>query len=56
MLIFDAHLDLSLNALEYNRDLRLPLAEIRQRETGMNDLAGRGRGTVSLPSGLQAVR
>lgn len=49
MLIFDAHLDLSLNALEYNRDLRKPLAEIRGRETGLSDLAGRGRGTVCFP-------
>ncbi len=49
MFIFDAHLDLSLNALEYNRDLRRPLNELRAREVGMNDLAGRGRGTVSFP-------
>ncbi len=46
MLLLDAHLDLSLNALEYNRDLRRTLDEIRARETGMTDLAGRGRGTV----------
>ena len=45
-MIVDAHLDLSLNALEYNRDLRRPLAEIRERERGMSDLGGRGRGTV----------
>ncbi|MCG8649795.1 MAG: membrane dipeptidase [Pirellulales bacterium] len=49
MLIFDAHLDLSLNALEYNRDLRLPLETIRRDEAGMNDLQGRARGTVSFP-------
>ena len=49
MFIFDAHLDLSLNALEYNRDLRRPLHELRERESGMNDLPGRGRGTVSFP-------
>ena len=49
MLIFDAHLDLSLNALEYNRDLRLSIAEIRATEVGMSDLAGRSHGTVSLP-------
>ncbi|MFT5411601.1 MAG: membrane dipeptidase, partial [Verrucomicrobiales bacterium] len=46
MMIFDAHLDLSLNALEYNRDLQRPLAEIREREQGMVDLKGRGCGTV----------
>ena len=37
MLIFDAHLDLSLNALEFNRDLRLSLDEIRAAESGMTD-------------------
>lgn len=49
MLIFDAHLDLSLNALEYNRDLRCEVADIRAAEAGMHDLGGRGRGTVSFP-------
>ncbi len=49
MLIFDAHLDLSLNALEYNRDLRMTIDEIRASEAGMSDLKGRGRGTVSFP-------
>ena len=49
MLIFDAHLDLSLNALEWNRDLRLGAPEVRGAEAGMTDLAGRGRGTVTFP-------
>lgn len=49
MLIFDAHLDLSMNALEWNRDLTRPLDEIRQREAGRNDKVDRGKGTVSLP-------
>lgn len=49
MFIFDAHLDLSMNALEWNRDLTRSLAEIRENESGMSDKAGRGRGTVSLP-------
>ena len=31
MLIFDAHLDLSMNALEWNRDLTRPIDEIRDR-------------------------
>jgi len=48
-LIFDAHLDLSMNAMEWNRDLRLPLVEIRRREIGMKDLADRGNNTVCLP-------
>ena len=49
MLIFDAHLDLSMNALEWNRDLTQPLAEIRRRETGLSDKPDRGRGTVCFP-------
>ncbi|MEO6914935.1 MAG: membrane dipeptidase [Chitinophagaceae bacterium] len=49
MFIVDAHLDLAMNAMEWNRDLRLPVSEIRQTETGMTDFPDRGRGTVSLP-------
>ncbi|MEK0447631.1 MAG: hypothetical protein RLZZ399_2952 [Verrucomicrobiota bacterium] len=49
MLIFDAHLDLALNALEWNRDLRAPLAEIRASEVQCSGKAGWGKGTVSLP-------
>ena len=32
LLIFDAHLDLAWNAIDWNRDLRLPVAKIRQME------------------------
>ena len=49
MLIFDAHLDLSMNALEWNRDLTRPLAEVRRREEGRTDKVDRARGTVTLP-------
>lgn len=49
MFIFDAHLDLSMNALEWNRDFTRPLAEIRERERGQTDRPDRGRGTVCLP-------
>lgn len=49
MLIIDAHLDLSMNAMEWNRDLRLPVSEINERETGMTDKPDRGKATVSLP-------
>jgi membrane dipeptidase len=49
MLIIDAHLDLSMNAMEWNRDLRLSVNAIRARERGMTDKPDRGRGTVSLP-------
>ena len=48
-LIFDAHLDLALNAIEWNRDLTRPLAEVRQREAHLRDKPDRGRGTVTLP-------
>jgi membrane dipeptidase len=49
MLIFDAHLDLAMNALEWNRDLTRPVAEIRRREAGMNDKKDRANNTVALP-------
>src|SRR5437879_822477 len=49
MFIFDAHLDLSMNALEWNRDLTRPITEIRQREQGKTDLRDRGNGTVCFP-------
>ena len=49
MFTFDAHLDLSMNALEWNRDLSRPLAEINEREKDLQDKPDRGRATVSLP-------
>lgn len=48
MLLFDAHLDLSMNALEWNRDLRWSVADIRKSEAGMTDRPDRGNNTVSL--------
>jgi membrane dipeptidase len=48
-LIFDSHLDLAWNAMSWNRDLTLPVSEIRAAEAGMTDDDARGRGTVSLP-------
>jgi membrane dipeptidase len=48
-LIFDAHLDLAMNAMEWNRDLRMSVAEIRALEAGMTDLPDRSRGTVAFP-------
>lgn len=50
MFTIDLHLDLALNAIEWNRDLRLPVEDIRQRESGMTDKIDRGKGTVSLPA------
>jgi membrane dipeptidase len=50
MFIFDAHLDLAMNAMEWNRDLRLPVSSIRSREKGLTDKPDRSKNTVSLPS------
>lgn len=49
MFTIDAHLDLSMNALEWNRDLKKPIAEINEREKGLTDKPDRGKATVSLP-------
>ena len=48
MFAIDAHLDLSMNALEWNRDLRRPASEINAREKGLTDKPDRGNATVSL--------
>ncbi|HHE64747.1 MAG TPA: peptidase M19, partial [Bacteroidetes bacterium] len=48
MFIFDAHLDLSMNALEWNRDLTWTVDEIRKSEVGMTDKPDREKNTVSL--------
>ncbi len=49
MLLFDGHLDLSMNALEWNRDLTRPLAEVRRREQDKTDKKDRGRGVCTFP-------
>ena len=49
MFLIDAHLDLSMNAMEWNRDLRKPIDEIRNREKGMKDKPDRGNSTVCFP-------
>lgn len=49
MFAIDAHLDLSMNAMEWNRDLRLPVNDIRKREAGMTDKPDRAKGVVSFP-------
>lgn len=48
MLLIDGHLDLAMNALNWDRNLTLDVHAIRQAEAGMTE-KGRGRGTVSLP-------
>jgi membrane dipeptidase len=49
MFTIDAHLDLSMNAMEWNRDLRLPIATINSREAGLKDKPDRGNAVVSFP-------
>ena len=48
MIVFDAHLDLAWNALNWNRDLRLSVAEIRRSEASMKE-EHRGANTVCFP-------
>jgi membrane dipeptidase len=48
MLLFDAHLDLAWNAIDWKRDLNRSIAEIRQSEIGKTEL-GWGTNTVSFP-------
>jgi membrane dipeptidase len=48
--LVDVHLDLAMNALEWNRDLRWSIAEIRDSERDLADKPDRARGTVSFPA------
>jgi membrane dipeptidase len=49
-LIFDAHLDISMNAMEFNRDQRASLEEIRRTELLCNDpWPHRCKNTVCFP-------
>ena len=47
--IIDAHLDLAMNAIEWNRDLKKSVYQIREEEKGMTDKLDRAKGTVALP-------
>lgn len=49
MFTIDAHLDLSMNAMEWNRDLRCSVFDIRRREEGLTDKPDRAKGTVAFP-------
>jgi membrane dipeptidase len=51
MLVFDAHLDLAWNALEWNRNLELPVGRIREFEKQFVDIVP-GDLTVTYPSML----
>lgn len=48
MMILDAHLDLSMNAIDWNRDLRKEVTALRTFEKDLKDLPGRGQNTVSF--------
>ena len=48
MFIFDAHLDLSMNAMDWNRDLTQSIDSLNARESGQIDLPGRGNATVTF--------
>jgi membrane dipeptidase len=50
MFLVDAHLDLAMNAVDWNRNLQQSVDDIRAQEIslGMNEL-GRGTGTLSFP-------
>ncbi len=48
-LVFDCHLDLSMNAMEWNRDLTQSLEYIRRREQHQRDQPDRGNGIVCFP-------
>ena len=49
MMRIDLHLDLAMNALEWNRDLRQELHVINATELGKEDKKGRGQATVCFP-------
>jgi membrane dipeptidase len=48
MLIFDAHLDLAWNAVEWNRNIELPISELRTSEKHYVDWFP-GEATVTFP-------
>ncbi len=48
-LLFDVHLDLAMNAMEWNRDLRGSLESVRRREQHLKDRPDRGNGVVTFP-------
>lgn len=52
-LIIDGHLDLSMNAIEWNRDLRMSVDQINALEKGLSDKPDRGNATVSFSSLLK---
>jgi len=49
MLMIDGHLDMAMNAMEWNRNLKDSVYAIREREQGMTDKLDRAKGVVALP-------
>lgn len=49
MLMIDGHLDMAMNAMEWNRNLKESVYAIREREQGMTDKLDRAKGVVALP-------
>lgn len=49
MLIIDGHLDLAMNGLEFDRDLKQSVAEIRKSERKYRAQKGRAANTLSFP-------
>src|SRR5688500_19042851 len=47
--IFYCHLYLAMNAIEWNRYIKQPVADIRKLEDGLVDKPDRGKGTVAFP-------
>jgi membrane dipeptidase len=47
--IIDSHLDLAWNALYFDRNLLLDVAEVRRSEAGLTDEPAQGRNAVTLP-------
>ena len=55
MLTADSHLDLGWSSLHWNRDLKLPLGEIRRMELDLTpDATSAGNNTVCLPAMSEA--
>ena len=48
-LMIDAHLDLAMNLVYYDRDITLPLDEMNEAERHMTDFPFRAKATVTLP-------
>ena len=55
MFTIDAHLDLSMNAMEWNRDLRNTVFELRESEAGLHDKPDRAKGQLHFLNCVKAI-